>query len=200
MSKTGIAKNWKGPFGLVEMEDGTVVRIETGAIDGGRLRVGYTVSFDLKDDSKKPIGVNVTGPAVLPKGTVLSEEEQAEDKKKIEELKSKDKAQFEPVWEAVQALTTGNKLQLARELAKKLDTDIVFNRDKRMDKGNAFTKGEFLAFYGEKEGEKKWAAAKKFNGKKSGSKKKSKKGKKEDEKEGDAEAEAEEPAAEEKKE
>eukprot|EP01064_Diplonema_japonicum_P029445 TRINITY_DN477_c1_g3_i2.p1 TRINITY_DN477_c1_g3~~TRINITY_DN477_c1_g3_i2.p1 ORF type:complete len:227 (+),score=108.21 TRINITY_DN477_c1_g3_i2:86-682(+) len=174
MSLSGVAKNWKGPFGLVEMADSTVVRVETETIDGGRLRVGYPVTFDLKEDSKKPIGINVTGEAVLAKGTVLTEEQQAEDKKKIEELKAKDKAQFDPIWDEVKELANGNKYQLARDLAKKLGIDIALNKDKRMDKGNSFTKGEFLAFYGEKEGEKKWNAAKKSNGK--NGKKKSKRG------------------------
>ena len=61
---------WKHDYGLVEMEDGTVVRIDKSEIKNGTLRVGRAISFD-KDDSEKPKGTNASGEAILEEGGKL---------------------------------------------------------------------------------------------------------------------------------
>ena len=72
MSKTGKVTSWKGPFGFAETEDGTSVYIHTSEIDGGRLRVGLEVKFDIEEGKEgKMKGTNVSGEAVTAKGAVL---------------------------------------------------------------------------------------------------------------------------------
>ena len=74
MALSGTVQSWKGIFGFVDTEDGTSVYIHSTDMDGGRLRVGRTVKFDMeaiegREDRMK--GVNVTGEGVLAKGEKL---------------------------------------------------------------------------------------------------------------------------------
>ena len=72
MAHTGTVISWSRAFGFVNMEDGTAVYINTEDIDGGRLRVGLSVSFDKADGKDGRVkGINVSGEAVLAKGAEL---------------------------------------------------------------------------------------------------------------------------------
>ena len=76
MALTGTVQSWKGPFGFAVTtgeKAGTFVYIHSTDIDGGKLRVGRTVTFDLEpvDGHDRMKGVNVTGEGVLAKGEKL---------------------------------------------------------------------------------------------------------------------------------
>jgi len=174
MSKTGTVISWKKPYGFAEVEDGEAVYIHTDEIDGGRLRVGLKVSFDIeagKDD--KPKGVNVTGEAVLAKDAELTEEQIAEDKervkaqRKVQREKAKERnaehaKDLEAVWATVEALNKKNQVFLMKKLMKAHSVQEA--GEKRADptakagkkSPQMFTRGEFLAFYGEKNGAAMW--------------------------------------------
>jgi len=178
MSKTGTVISWKKPYGFAETEDGEAVYIHTDEIDGGRLRVGLKVSFDIeagKDD--KPKGVNVTGEAVLAKDAELTEEQIAEDKERVKaqrkaqrekakERNAENAKELDAVWESAQQLSKKHQVSLMKKLMKA--NGVQEAGEKRVDptqkagKGKSpqmFTRGEFLAFYGEKNGTAMWNQA-----------------------------------------
>eukprot|EP01059_Diplonema_ambulator_P012173 TRINITY_DN223_c0_g1_i3.p2 TRINITY_DN223_c0_g1~~TRINITY_DN223_c0_g1_i3.p2 ORF type:complete len:180 (+),score=87.20 TRINITY_DN223_c0_g1_i3:775-1314(+) len=166
MSASGTVTSWRGPFGFVEMEDGTSIYIHTDEIEGGRLRVGMKVSFDVEDgkDGKKR-GTKVSGEAVVAKGQELSEEEKEQDKKRRQEMREKRadelKKEFDPVLEKVLALKHFQQAALLKKLVKELDGTIEQRRADPTQKksGKKYTRGEFIAFYGPKEGAVMWEAA-----------------------------------------
>eukprot|EP01064_Diplonema_japonicum_P037917 TRINITY_DN9028_c0_g1_i1.p1 TRINITY_DN9028_c0_g1~~TRINITY_DN9028_c0_g1_i1.p1 ORF type:complete len:180 (+),score=80.16 TRINITY_DN9028_c0_g1_i1:52-591(+) len=174
MSQSGKVTSWRGPFGFAEMEDGTSIYIHTDEIDGGRLRVGLTVNFDVEEGKEgKKKGTNVSGDAVVKKGVELSEEEKEADKARRQEMRGQRaetlKAEYQPVYDKVVALKNFQQVALLKKLVKELDGTIEQKRADPTQKkgGKKFTKGEFVAFYGAKEGSAMWEAA--------GSKKKAKK-------------------------
>ena len=74
MSHTGQVRSWRGTYGFAEAEDTTMVYIHSSEIEGGRLRVGREVRFDIEKVEGHPDrvkGVNVSGEAVLAKGVKL---------------------------------------------------------------------------------------------------------------------------------
>eukprot|EP01059_Diplonema_ambulator_P012171 TRINITY_DN223_c0_g1_i1.p2 TRINITY_DN223_c0_g1~~TRINITY_DN223_c0_g1_i1.p2 ORF type:complete len:193 (+),score=114.00 TRINITY_DN223_c0_g1_i1:54-632(+) len=181
MSQTGTVKSWRGAYGFAEMKDGTLVYIHTDEIDGGRLRVGMTVSFDteaVEGHEGRVKGTNVSGEAVLAKGQKLSDEDMEKERERLKKLREEKKealeADFAPVWDTVKDLSRNNKMHMLRELAKELKmTDSILFKDeeKRADPtqrgGQTYTKEEFFAFYGKADGVRMWNAASK-GGKKGG--------------------------------
>ncbi|KAJ9470890.1 hypothetical protein DIPPA_12052 [Diplonema papillatum] len=174
MSKTGKVKSWKKGYGFAEMKDGKLVFIHTDAIDGGRLRVGLPIKFDIEEvegHDGKVKGINVTGEAVLAKGAKLSDEEVEADKKRYEEIKAardaENQKEYDPVFKVVSKLSRRGKLALIDRLTAELELkDCVTYKnadDKRQDPTTRskarYTKGEFIAFYGKRDGEKMWNAA-----------------------------------------
>ena len=75
--------------------------------------------------------------------------------------KEANKAEFEPVFEKVSAMNKHNKVQLVHTLIKELnlgnlDQPQERRRDPTQRGGSAYSKSEFIAFYGPKEGTKMW--------------------------------------------
>eukprot|EP01064_Diplonema_japonicum_P032338 TRINITY_DN604_c0_g1_i4.p1 TRINITY_DN604_c0_g1~~TRINITY_DN604_c0_g1_i4.p1 ORF type:complete len:193 (+),score=95.84 TRINITY_DN604_c0_g1_i4:235-813(+) len=182
MSQTGVVKSWRGAYGFAEVAEGPLVWIHTDEIDGGRLRVGLTVNFDIEEvegHEGRVKGTNVSGEAVLAKGVKLSDEEMEKEKERLnslrEEKKEKLQEEFAPVWDMVKDLGRNNKMHLLRELAKELKMmdSIDFKNGKSSEKradptqrnGKTYTKEEFMAFYGKKDGDRMWSAAKGSGGK-----------------------------------
>ncbi|KAJ9458889.1 hypothetical protein DIPPA_03000 [Diplonema papillatum] len=174
MSKTGTVKSWKMAYGFAETDDGTLVWIHTSEIDGGRLRVGRKVSFDteaVEGHNGRLKGTNVSGEAVLKKGERLSDEDFESDKKLREELRDarigENKKEFDPVYSVVSKMKRPNKMMLIKELTKelKLDDRVVMNGNgsRRPDpttrSKKTYSKPEFIAFYGQRDGEKMWNLA-----------------------------------------
>ncbi|KAJ9470891.1 hypothetical protein DIPPA_12097 [Diplonema papillatum] len=162
MSQTGIVTSWRGPFGFVELEDKTAVYVATEDIDGGRLRVGRTVTFDTEEGKEGKLkGVNVKGEGVLAKGTELSEEDKAEDRKKAQEFRESKtnaaKEEMQPVWDKVEKLALSNQVTLLKKLSSMNGGKLEAKYADPTQKGSKkFTKGEFLAFYGNEEGNQRW--------------------------------------------
>eukprot|EP01059_Diplonema_ambulator_P012172 TRINITY_DN223_c0_g1_i2.p1 TRINITY_DN223_c0_g1~~TRINITY_DN223_c0_g1_i2.p1 ORF type:complete len:194 (+),score=114.38 TRINITY_DN223_c0_g1_i2:54-635(+) len=181
MSQTGTVKSWRGAYGFAEMKDGTLVYIHTDEIDGGRLRVGMTVSFDteaVEGHEGRVKGTNVSGEAVLAKGQKLSDEDMEKERERLKKLRDEKKeelqAEFAPVWDQVKDLPKNQKAHLVRELAKELGLKMQKPEgkvEKRADPtqrgGQTYTKEEFFAFYGKADGVRMWNAASK-GGKKGG--------------------------------
>eukprot|EP01059_Diplonema_ambulator_P012174 TRINITY_DN223_c0_g1_i4.p1 TRINITY_DN223_c0_g1~~TRINITY_DN223_c0_g1_i4.p1 ORF type:complete len:183 (+),score=92.76 TRINITY_DN223_c0_g1_i4:54-602(+) len=173
MSQTGTVKSWRGAYGFAEMKDGTLVYIHTDEIDGGRLRVGMTVSFDteaVEGHEGRVKGTNVSGEAVLAKGQKLSDEDMEKERERLKKLRDEKKeelqAEYAPVWDKVKDLSRNNKVHLVRQLAAELNMmDCVEfkNDDRRPDPtqrgGPSYTKDEFFAFYGRREGLRMWDLA-----------------------------------------
>ncbi|KAJ9445860.1 hypothetical protein DIPPA_25981 [Diplonema papillatum] len=178
MSQTGTVKSWRRGFGFAEMADNTLVYITQSEIDGGRLRVGRTVSFDtekVEGHGDRVKGTNVTGEAVLKKDEKLSEEEFAADKKILADARDARKAEnekaFEPIAAEVEKLSKGAQIMLFKKLAKELKLEDKIEKkskpaaaeEKRADPTDngkkTYTKAEFFGFYGKKNGEKMWTLA-----------------------------------------
>eukprot|EP01064_Diplonema_japonicum_P032337 TRINITY_DN604_c0_g1_i1.p1 TRINITY_DN604_c0_g1~~TRINITY_DN604_c0_g1_i1.p1 ORF type:complete len:200 (+),score=99.40 TRINITY_DN604_c0_g1_i1:59-601(+) len=171
MSQTGVVKSWRGAYGFAEVAEGPLVWIHTDEIDGGRLRVGLTVNFDIEEvegHEGRVKGTNVSGEAVLAKGVKLSDEEMEKEKERLnslrEEKKEKLQEEFAPVWDMVKDLGRSQKMHLVKQLAKELDVNVNRPDEKRADptqrNGKTYTKEEFMAFYGKKDGNRMWNAAK----------------------------------------
>eukprot|EP01061_Rhynchopus_euleeides_P032372 TRINITY_DN53790_c0_g1_i1.p2 TRINITY_DN53790_c0_g1~~TRINITY_DN53790_c0_g1_i1.p2 ORF type:complete len:210 (+),score=105.60 TRINITY_DN53790_c0_g1_i1:49-630(+) len=193
MALTGTVTSWKGPYGFAETDDGKLVYIHSTEIEGGKLRVGRKITFDTEEvdgHAERVKGVNVSGKGVLPKGEKLSDDEFAEDRKLLEEMreaaKGKNKEEYVPVKTLVDELNRSNKVHLVRELIKelKLQDSIRYKEEKRQDPtlrgGPKYTKAEFLAFYGPVDGQRMWQVAGQL-GKKGGKGKKATKGSKKEE-------------------
>ncbi|KAJ9445857.1 hypothetical protein DIPPA_25972 [Diplonema papillatum] len=177
MSQTGTVKSWKRVFGFAEMADNTLVYIHQSEIDGGRLRVGHKVSFDtekVEGHGDRVKGTNVTGEAVLKKDQKLSEEEFAADKKILADARDARKAEnekeLEPIAAKIDAMGPGVKLMLLKKLAKDLKLDEKYTIKKndsaetRPDpttpkSKKAYTKAQFVEFYGKKNGDRMWTLA-----------------------------------------
>lgn len=180
MAKSGTVISWKKPYGFVETDDGETVYINTSEIDGGRLRVGLTVNFDIEAGKDgKPKGVNVSGPAVLPTGTELSEEEIAADKERMkaqrDAAKKKRTDELDSLWEQVEKASRKNQSAILSRLMKLLEVEKAeekradpTQKDGKKGKGpQLYSKGEFIAFYGKTQGLEMWDVA---GGKKKGGK------------------------------
>eukprot|EP01061_Rhynchopus_euleeides_P039629 TRINITY_DN67995_c0_g1_i1.p2 TRINITY_DN67995_c0_g1~~TRINITY_DN67995_c0_g1_i1.p2 ORF type:complete len:185 (+),score=98.63 TRINITY_DN67995_c0_g1_i1:57-611(+) len=165
MAHTGTVISWSRAFGFASMEDGTAVYIHTDDIEGGRLRVGLSVKFDTTDGKDGKIrGTNISGEAVLAKGTELSDEEKAADRERMKEIREKNKdrnaKELEEILAKVNALSGRNQRAIMTKLAEEFSLGKEERRQDHTDsKNRAFTKGEFIAFYGQKDGEKRWSAA-----------------------------------------
>eukprot|EP01061_Rhynchopus_euleeides_P022777 TRINITY_DN371_c1_g1_i1.p2 TRINITY_DN371_c1_g1~~TRINITY_DN371_c1_g1_i1.p2 ORF type:complete len:195 (+),score=97.23 TRINITY_DN371_c1_g1_i1:124-708(+) len=179
MSLTGTVKSWNGKYGFVETKEGTLAYVHTSEIDGGKLRIGRTVKLDteaVEGHDGRVKGVNVAGEGVLAKGEKLGEDDLEADKKLRSEVreefkKTKDE-EYEPVRAQVDTLSKANQVRLVRELSKELKLDAPApkaakqakaDNERRQDPtqrgGPGFTKLEFVAFYGQKDGLRMWEVA-----------------------------------------
>eukprot|EP00754_Rhynchopus_humris_P004215 Rhum_TRINITY_DN12158_c0_g1::Rhum_TRINITY_DN12158_c0_g1_i1::g.49678::m.49678 len=175
MSHTGQVRSWRGTYGFAEAEDATMVYIHSSEIEGGRLRVGREVRFDIEKVEGHPDrvkGVNVSGEAVLAKGVKLTENEFSEDRGLRDELKTQRRAanqeELGPVKEKVDQMCRNNKVHLVRELVKelKLEDMVTYKKEREETRtdpthrsSQRYTKGEFIAFYGPRDGERMWNVA-----------------------------------------
>ena len=94
-----------------------------------------------------------------------SDEDRAADKERLSAMKDANKeankAEFDPVFEEVSKLNKHNKVHLVHTLIKELNLGALEKpQEKRRDPtqrgGVSYSKTEFVAFYGAKEGTRMW--------------------------------------------